>query len=38
MFMKLLQPTATWARYLRVKVKAEMNAFKDVLQMTKKGG
>ncbi|KAK4812678.1 LOW QUALITY PROTEIN: hypothetical protein QYF61_012188 [Mycteria americana] len=36
-FMKLVQPKATWARSLRVKVKVEMNAFEDVLQMTKRG-
>ena len=36
-FMKLVQPKATWARSLRVKVKVEVNAFEDVLQMKQEG-
>lgn len=33
--MKLVQPKATWATSLRVKVK--MNAFEDVLQVNQEG-
>lgn len=33
----LLQPQAAWVRSLRGKVKAEMNACEDVLQVTKRG-